>query len=32
MGLRREEIAKKLGVSPYLVGQILASATSRGRR
>jgi hypothetical protein len=32
MGLRREEIAKKLGVSPYLVGQILASATSRGGR
>ena len=32
MGLRREEIARKLGVSPYLVGQILASATSRGGR
>jgi hypothetical protein len=32
MGLRREEIAKKLGVSPYLVGQILASVTSRGGR
>ncbi|MCI0632342.1 MAG: hypothetical protein L0206_00235 [Actinobacteria bacterium] len=32
MGLRREEIAKKLGVSPYLVGQILASATSRRGR
>jgi Mn-dependent DtxR family transcriptional regulator len=32
MGLNPDEIAKKLGVSPYLVTQILLAATSRGKR
>jgi hypothetical protein len=32
MGLRPDEIAKKLGVSPYLVTQILLAATSHGKR
>jgi hypothetical protein len=32
MGLKPDEIAKKLGVSPYLVTQILLSATTRGKR
>ena len=31
MGLTRDQIAKKLGVSPYLASQILAAA-GRGRR
>ena len=32
MGLRPDAIATKLGVSPYLVTQILLAATSRGKR
>lgn len=32
MGLKPDEIAKKLGVSPYLVTQILLAAASRGKR
>lgn len=32
MGMKPEQIAKKLGVSPYLVTQILLSASSRGKR
>jgi hypothetical protein len=32
MGLKPDEIAKKLGVTPYLVTQILLAATSRGKR
>lgn len=31
MGLKPDEIAKKLGVSPYLATQILLDATARGR-
>lgn len=31
MGLKPHEIAKKLGVSPYLATQILLDATARGR-
>lgn len=32
MGMKPNEIAKKLGVSPYLVTQILLAATSQGKR
>jgi hypothetical protein len=32
MGLNRDQIASRLGVSSYLVSQILAEATARGRR
>jgi hypothetical protein len=32
MGMNPEQIAKKLGVSPYLVTQILLTASSRGKR
>ncbi len=32
MGMTREQIAGKLGVSPYLVTQILLAASSSGRR
>ena len=32
MGLKPDEIAKKLGISPYLVTQILLAAGSHGRR
>ena len=32
MGLTREQIAGKLGVSPYLVTQILLAASGRGKR
>ena len=32
MGMNRNQIANKLGVSPYLVSQILADASARGRR
>ena len=32
MGLKPDEIAKKLGVSPYLVTQILLAAASHGKR
>jgi hypothetical protein len=32
MGLKPDAIAKKLGVSPYFVTQILLAATSRGKR
>jgi Mn-dependent DtxR family transcriptional regulator len=32
MGMDPEQIAKKLGVSPYLVTQILLAASSRGKR
>jgi hypothetical protein len=32
MGMNPEQIAKKLGVSPYLVTQILLAASSRGKR
>lgn len=32
MGMKPDEIASKLGVSPYLVTQILLAATSRGKR
>jgi hypothetical protein len=32
MGMKPDEIARKLGVSPYLVTQILLLATSQGRR
>lgn len=32
MGLKPVEIAKKLGVSPYLVTQILLAAASHGKR
>lgn len=32
MGLNRDQIASKLGVSAYLVSQILAEASARGRR
>ena len=31
MGMKPEQIAKKLGVSPYLVTQILLAAAGRGR-
>jgi len=31
MGLKPDEIAKRLGVSPYLATQILLDATARGR-
>jgi hypothetical protein len=32
MGMKPDEIARKLGVSPYLVTQILLVATSEGKR
>jgi len=32
MGMNRDQIANKLGVSSYLVSQILAGASARGRR
>jgi hypothetical protein len=32
MGMNRDQIASRLGVSPYLVSQILAEASARGRR
>jgi hypothetical protein len=32
MGMSRDQIANKLGVSSYLVSQILAEASARGRR
>jgi hypothetical protein len=32
MGLKPDEIAKKLGITPYLVTQILLAAASRGKR
>jgi hypothetical protein len=32
MGMNPEQIAKKLSVSPYLVTQILLTASSRGKR
>jgi hypothetical protein len=32
MGMKPDEIAKKLGVSQYLVTQILLDATARGKR
>jgi hypothetical protein len=32
MGMRPDQIAKKLGVSPWFVTQILLDATARGRR
>jgi len=32
MGMNPEQIAKKLGVTPYLVTQILLAASSRGKR
>ncbi len=32
MGLKPDEVAKKLGVSPSLVTQILLAATSQGKR
>jgi hypothetical protein len=32
MGVNRDQIASRLGVSPYLVSQILAEASARGRR
>jgi hypothetical protein len=32
MGMNRDQIAGKLGVSTYLVSQILAEASARGRR
>jgi hypothetical protein len=32
MGMNRDQIAGKLGVSSYLVSQILAQASARGRR
>jgi hypothetical protein len=32
MGMKPDEIARKLGVSPYLVTQILLAATSQGKR
>jgi hypothetical protein len=32
MGMNPDQIAKKLGVSPYLVAQILLTASSRGKR
>jgi hypothetical protein len=32
MGLTPDQIAGKLGVSPYLVTQILLAASGRGRR
>ena len=32
MGMNRDQIANKLGVSSYLVSQILADASARGRR
>jgi hypothetical protein len=32
MGMNRDQIASKLGVSSYLVSQILAEASARGRR
>ena len=31
-GMRPDQIAKKLGVSPYFVTQILLDTTARGRR
>ena len=32
MGMNRDQIANRLGTSPYLVSQILAEASGRGRR
>lgn len=32
MGMNRDQIASRLGVSSYLVSQILAEASARGRR
>ena len=32
MGMNRDQIANRLGVSSYLVSQILAEASARGRR
>jgi hypothetical protein len=32
MGLKPDAIAKKMGLSPYLVTQILLAATNRGKR
>ncbi len=32
MGMKPDEIARKLGVSPYLVTQILLAATNQGKR
>jgi hypothetical protein len=32
MGLSPEQIAGKIGVTPYLVTQILLAASSRGKR
>ncbi|HEY3209655.1 MAG TPA: hypothetical protein VGL18_07645 [Actinomycetota bacterium] len=32
MGMKPDEIARRLGVSPYLVSQILLAATSQGKR
>jgi hypothetical protein len=32
MGMNPEQIAKKLGVTPYLVTQILLAASSHGKR
>mgnify|MGYP001367747386 CR=1 FL=1 len=32
MGMNRDQIAARLGVSPYLVSQILADASAPGRR
>jgi transcriptional regulator with XRE-family HTH domain len=32
MGMTPEQIARKLGVSPYLITQILLAASSRGKR
>jgi hypothetical protein len=32
MGMKPEEIAKNLGITPYLTTQILLDATARGRR
>jgi hypothetical protein len=32
MGMNPEQIAKKLGVTPYLVTQILLTASSHGKR
>jgi hypothetical protein len=32
MGMTPEQIGTKLGVSPYLVTQILLAASARGRR
>jgi hypothetical protein len=32
MGLKPDAIAKKMGLTPYLVTQILLAATNRGKR